>query len=308
MESVTALPDRRVVNNLNIVVLIRNAVDCRVPLPPDVYGERPVPEGMVSIINPADWGALEQALNLREQEGVEKVMAMSLGGPEAEEALRWCLAAGVQRVLRIWDQALADADLLGRGRALAAALSKAKPDLVMCGDGCPDQLNSALPGMIAAAAGMAYVPGVTGLEKPADGKATVIRRLEKGKRERVVVRLPAVVAIEDGGGEPAYYAGLPGSISAFTAAVPCKGLACLGLSAERAGSRGAKVHNTALRVARPVVTRPATPDPGLPAEQRLRKILTAGMVRKQGEVITGSAEQLADRIVDFLRQEPVVRL
>ncbi len=299
---------RKVVNKLNIVVLIRNTVDCRVPLLPDMYGEQPLPEAMASIINPADWFALEQGLDLRGQQDVHRVMAMSLGGKDAEEALRWCLAAGAQRVLRIWDKALEEADLLGRGKALAAALARSKPELVLCGDGCLDQINSALPGVVAAAAGMAYVPGVTKLEKVEAGKAIVIRRLEKGKRERVIIRLPALVAIEDGGSAPAYYADLPGAVTAFTVAVPCKGLACLGLSAERVGSRGAKVHNTLLRVARPVVTRPVTPDPGLPAEQRLRKILSGGIVRKQGEVITGSAEQLADKIVEFLRKEPVVRL
>lgn len=283
-------------------------MDCRVPLPPDMYGEQPLPEAMASIINPADWFALEQSLNLLGRQDVEKVMAISLGGRDAEEALRWCLAAGAQRVLRIWDKALKEADLLGRGKALAAALARSKPDLVLCGDGCLDQINSALPGVVAAAAGMTYVPGVTKLEKVEAGKAIVIRRLEKGQRERVIIRLPALIAIEDGGSAPAYYADLPGAITAFTTAVSCKGLACLGLSAERVGSRGAKVHQIMLRAARPVIARPVTPDPGLPAEQRIRKILSGGTVRKQGEVITGSAEQLADKIVEFLRKEPVVRL
>lgn len=298
----------RRLRKLKITVLIRNVVDCRVPLPPDVYGEKPLPEGMMNVINPADWFALEQALNLKQLNSGSQVIAVSLGSAEAEESLRWCLSVGADRALRIWDPTLAGADQLGRGKALAAAVMRSKPDLVLCGDRCLDQLNSLLPGVIAAEAGMAFVPGVTRVEKVDEGKAVVIRKLEKGKRERILVTLPALVAIEDGGSAPAYYADLPSLISAFSQAVPSKDLGCLGLPAEKIGGRGAKVHSIMTRVSRPVITRPATPDHRLPAEQRLRKILAGGAVRKQGEIISGSPEELVNRIVEFLRQEPVVIL
>lgn len=293
---------------LKISVLIRNVVDCRVPLPPDVYGEKPLPEGMMSIINPADWFALEQGLNLKGQEASNKVMVLSLGGEEADESLRWCLAAGADRALRIWDKSLKDADQLGKGKALASALVRSKPDLVICGDDCLDQIDSLLPGVVAAAAGIAYVPGVTKIEKIENGKTVVIRKLEKGKRERVVVKLPALIAFEDDGSAPTYYSNLPGLITAFTQQVPCKGLTCLGQSAEKLGGRGAKVHNIMTRVMRPLVTRPVTPEPSLPAEQRLRKILAGGVVRKQGEIITGTPDQLAEKIVEFIRKGQVVAL
>lgn len=278
------------------------------PLPPDKYGETPLAEGMMQIINPADWGALEQGLDLSSKDSGSRVTVFALGDAEVKESLRWCLAVGAGRALRIWDAALAGADLLGKGRALAAAIIRGKPDLVLCGDGCLDQLHSALPGVVAAAAGMAYVPGVVKLEKVADGQAVVIRKLEKGKRERVAVKLPAVIAIADSGGAPAYYAGLPETVAAMSATIPCKDLSCLGLSRDRAGARGAKVHSIARRVARPVTAKPATPDPALPAEQRLRKILAGSVVRKQGEIVTGTPEQLADRIVEFLHRQPVVML
>lgn len=293
---------------MNITVLIRNVVDCQVPLPADVYGDQPVQEGMMKIINPADWSALEKSFDLPLEKGNKKVTVISLGDEDAVEALRWCLAAGAQEAIRIWDNAMVDADTLGRGKAAAAAITLSKPDLVLCGDGCLDQLDTLLPGVIAASAGMSYVPGVTKVEKVENGKAVVIRRLEKGKRERVVVSLPALIAVEDGGGAPAYYPDLPMVISAFSKPVPCKDLVSLGLSAERVGSRGAKVNKLLTRTAIPVTTRPRTPDPQLSAEQRLRSILAGGMSRKQGEVIMGSPEQLADRIIQFLRSEQVMGL
>ncbi|WP_421070587.1 electron transfer flavoprotein subunit beta/FixA family protein [Pelotomaculum propionicicum] len=286
---------------LKVVVLIRNTVDCRVPLPPGPYGEVPLPEGMATIFNPADWQALEQGLGLFDSNDRHQVTAISLGGPEAEESLRWCLAAGAQEALRIWDDDLAGADELGRGRALAAAVLNLKPDLLLCGDGCLDQLNSMLPGVIAAGSGMAYVPGVTILEKVEEGRAQVVRRLGKGRRARMIVKLPAVLALESQGDISPCAAGLPELVAAFTSTVPCLDLAGLGLAAEWCGSRGAKIHSITVKAPVPVTVGLASPDSRLPAEQRIRQILAGAQMRKQGEVVTGTPEELAEKIYQFIR-------
>ncbi len=291
---------------MKIAVLVRNVVDCRIPLPVDEFGEKPLLEGMINIVNPGDWLALDYALNSLPVRGDKSVTALSLGDKESEETLRWCRAAGAQRVLRIWDSALAGADQLGKGKTLAAALARVEPDLVLCGDNCLDQMLSLLPGVAAAAAGISYVPGVTTIERLEKETAVVVRKLEKGRRERVHVRLPAVIALVDGG--DSLYPDLPDSVAAFSETVPCIDLAGLGLSAENTGERANLAHTVSLRLARPVPVRPVTPDPNLPAEQRLRKILQGGVARKQGEIASGSPEQLADRIIAFLRREPGARL
>lgn len=292
---------------MNIAVVIRNVVDCRVPLPADIYGEQPLSAGLMRIINPADWAALEQSLKIPVGSEHKEIMAVSLGDEEAEASLRWCLAAGAQGALRIWDEALAEADVLGRAKALAAALNQTKPDLILAGDDCLDQFDTLLPGVLAAAAGMAYVPGVTTVEKVEMGTAVVIRRLEKGERARVAVSLPALIAVENGGTN-ADEVSLPALIAAFSEPLPCQNLLSLGLPPARVGSRGSKVHNIMTRAARPITTKPRTPDPGLSAEQRLRYIFAGGMARKQGEVVTGSPEELADRIVQFLQNNSVMGL
>jgi electron transfer flavoprotein beta subunit len=281
--------------------LIRNTVDCRVPLPPGPYGESPLPEGMAAVVNPADWNALEQGLGMFDNNDRHQVTAISLGGPEAEESLRWCLAAGAQEALRVWDDDLAGADELGRGRALAAAVLNLKPDLLLCGDGCLDQLNSMLPGVIAAGSGMAYVPGVTILEKVEEGRAQVVRRLGKGRRARMLVKLPAVLALASEGYTSPCAAGLPELVAAFTQPVPCLDLAGLGLAAERYGSRGAKIQAISVRAPIPVMVEVAAPDSLLPAEQRIRQILAGAQLRKQGEVVTGTPEELAEKIYQFIR-------
>ncbi|BAF58781.1 hypothetical protein PTH_0600 [Pelotomaculum thermopropionicum SI] len=289
---------------MKIVVLLRNVVDCRAPLPADVYGERPLPEGMETIINPPDWYALEYSLSLCAQGICSEVAALSLGGKEAEESLRWCLAAGVRRAVRVWDEALAGADVLGKGRALAAAAAALKPDLIVCGEGCLDQIDTMLPGAVAAAAGMTSVAGIVALEKVEGGRAFAVRRSGRGRRERVAIRLPALVALEEGEC-PGRTAGLPELLAALAVPVPCLDLASLGLSAAKCGAAGAKVHNLLVRFPVPPVSRPFTPDSRLPAERRLREILAGGMSGGRGEVITGAPERLAEKIYRFLNSIPV---
>ncbi|GAG48904.1 unnamed protein product, partial [marine sediment metagenome] len=55
-------------------------------------------EGVSSIINPFDENAVEEALRLREKKSGE-VTALSMGPPQAEEALRKTLAMGVDRAI-----------------------------------------------------------------------------------------------------------------------------------------------------------------------------------------------------------------
>lgn len=284
---------------MNIAVLIRNSVDCSVPLPTDDYGDTPIREGMINIINPSDLSALAYGLELSRKEN-SNLTVLALGSKEMEESLRWCLALGAHHALRVWDEELREADQLGKGKVLAAALTKLKPDLVLCGDDCLDQLNMDLPGVAVAVAGINFVPGIEQLEKIDNGKAIVVRRLDKGKREKVSVRLPALLAVQNHDSQIACCDDLSRLIAALTQPIPCESLFSLGISPERIASRGARVHQIMIRPAKPTITLPVTPDHRLPAEQRLRKIIAGGTVRKQGEIITGTPEQVADKIYNFL--------
>lgn len=290
---------------LHIAVVIRNTVDCQVLLPVDSYGEKPLSEGQVKIINPSDWSALEQAIELKKRGMVQQITVLNVGPSDGEESLRWCLAAGADSVQRLWDPVLEDSDQLGQGKTLAAALERLKVNLVLCGDRCLDQLNSLIPGIAAGAAGITYLTEIEKVENIDDDKAVIIRRRPKGKREKVAVRLPALLAIAETKSESSERAGLDATLTALTQKIPCWDLGDLGLNADTVGARGAKIANIQIRIAKPPFTRPQTPDYRLPAEQRLGSIITSGTVRKQGEVVTGQTDKLVDKIIEFLSREPI---
>ena len=75
------------------------------------------------VINPWDEYAVEAALRLTEEHGGD-VVALSLGGEDAKEALKHALAMGCSEAILISDPALAGSDTQAVARVLAAALQK----------------------------------------------------------------------------------------------------------------------------------------------------------------------------------------
>src|SRR5205823_1439352 len=81
------------------------------------------------ILNPFDARAVAEAVRLREVVGGE-VIAMTMGPPQAEEALRECLALGADRCIHLSDRVFALADTIGTSRTLAMAIEKEGCELV----------------------------------------------------------------------------------------------------------------------------------------------------------------------------------
>ncbi len=90
-------------------------------------------EGVPLLLNPFDVAAVAHAVALKERTGAE-VIALTMGPPQAEEALRTCLALGADRCIHLSDRVFALADTIGTSRTLALAIAKAGGvDLVLCG-------------------------------------------------------------------------------------------------------------------------------------------------------------------------------
>jgi electron transfer flavoprotein beta subunit len=80
-------------------------------------------EGVPAIVNPFDLYAVEEALILKERFGGE-VVALSMGPPQAEEALREVISMGVDRAILVCDRKFAGADTLATSLTLSAAIRK----------------------------------------------------------------------------------------------------------------------------------------------------------------------------------------
>ena len=94
-------------------------------------------EGVPSEINPFDLLGLVRAVQLKTS-AEDQVMAISMGPPNAREGLVQCLALGADRGVLVSDRALAGSDTLATARALALALDREKPDLIICGRNSAD--------------------------------------------------------------------------------------------------------------------------------------------------------------------------
>jgi electron transfer flavoprotein beta subunit len=156
-------------------------------------------------LNEWDNFSLEAALQIRDAgEGDGEVIVLSVGDEETDEGLRTCLAKGADRAVRIWDDSLADADALQVARALAAAVEREGPDLVLCGVQSSDAVNSATGIAVAGHLGLPHVAVVKAIDYDARGSATVERELEGGLVEVVRVRTPALLTVQTGINEPRY--------------------------------------------------------------------------------------------------------
>jgi len=178
---------------MRIVVCVKQVPDTtEVRIDPD-RGTM-VRRGVPSILNPLDAHAVEAAVRLREEVGGE-ALALSMGPPQAEEALREALARGCDRAVLLTDRAFAGADTWATSYTLARALKKLAPvDLVVCGKQAVDGDTAQVGPGIAAHLGWPQVTYVRAIRHVADGTA-VVERLTDYANETLRVRLPAVLTV-----------------------------------------------------------------------------------------------------------------
>jgi electron transfer flavoprotein alpha subunit len=149
-------------------------------------------EGVPLELNELDRYALTQAVALRERAGGE-VVAMTMGPPQAEEALREALTLGADRCIHLSDRAFALADTIGTSRALSMALTRETCDLVLCGRKTLDSETWQVPSEVAAYLGWPHLISVTALELEGE-QIRVTRETDEGE-EVLELPLPAVVSI-----------------------------------------------------------------------------------------------------------------
>jgi len=149
-------------------------------------------EGVPLELNAFDSFAVAEAARLRDEHGGE-VIAMTMGPPQAEEALRECMRLGADRSIHLSDRAFAVADTLGTSRTLAMAIDKEGCDLVLCGRKTLDSETWQVPPEVAAFLGRPHTTNAIGLALD-DGRLRVRRETDEGE-ETVELPLPALVSI-----------------------------------------------------------------------------------------------------------------
>ena len=188
-------------------------------------------------LNSFDAHAVEEALRVRDAAGEGEVVVVSMGPAKAADSLRKALAMGADRSVHVSDDALAGSDLVATSAALAKALERESPDLVVFGQQSSDSDGAVLWAAVADRLRAPMISQVAELTA-ADGSVRGKRQTEFGY-DVIEAPLPAVVAVSDAINEPRYPS-LKGIMGAKRKPQETLAASDLGLSADAAGESGSR--------------------------------------------------------------------
>ena len=98
-------------------------------------------EGVARVISESDKNAIEEAVRLKEKHG-GKITVLTMGPPEAKEALREAIAMGADEGYMLVGPEFENSDAHATAVALAAAVKKiGQFDMILCGETSEDQYS-----------------------------------------------------------------------------------------------------------------------------------------------------------------------
>ncbi len=174
---------------MNIVVCIKQVPDTtEVKLDPKTGTL--IRDGVPSIINPDDKSGLEAALQLKDKHGAH-VTVITMGPPQADEALREALAMGADRAILLTDRAFAGADTWATSSTIAGAIKKLDYDLVIAGRQAIDGDTAQVGPQIAE---HLQLPSVTYVEDVEfDNDSIIVKRAFEDSYHRIKVKTPCLI-------------------------------------------------------------------------------------------------------------------
>src|SRR3979409_482946 len=110
------------------------------------------------ILDESDSYGVEMALQLVDKAGGGEVTLISMAPNNETSGLRTALAMGAAKAILVSDESLQGSDALGTAKALAAAIKRAEPDLVMAATESTDGYTGTTPVQVAELLGL---PSVT---------------------------------------------------------------------------------------------------------------------------------------------------
>ena len=154
-------------------------------------------EGVPSEVNPFDVLGLVRAVELKTAPD-DEVVALTMGPPGAAEGLTECLALGADRGVLVTDRALAGSDTLATSRALALALGREQPDLIICGRNSTDGETGQVGPEVAELMGLPHVSHVRRLDLSEDRRTAIVERITDEGFQTLECDLPAVICVTEG--------------------------------------------------------------------------------------------------------------
>jgi electron transfer flavoprotein beta subunit len=221
---------------LKVVVCVKEVPDASAPKRIDPQSFR-LDRSVPGALNEFDTHAIEEGLRLRETGGEGEVVAVLMGPAKAADSLRKALALGADRAVHLQDDALVGSDLVATSKALAKAVERENPDLVLFGQQAGDSDGAVLWAAVADRLRLPMISQAATLEL-ADGKAKVKRQTEYGY-DVIEAPIPCVVAVSDAINEPRYPS-LKGIMGAKKKPQDAVSTADLGLDSSEVGEAGSR--------------------------------------------------------------------
>lgn len=151
--------------------------------------------GIDAKMNPYDLFAIETALQIK-QSREAKIIALTMGPPQAEEIIREAFMMGADEGYVLSDRRLAGADVLATAYALSQCVLKiGLPDLIICGKQTTDGDTAQVGPEIAEFLDIPHITNVLRIEDLNEQTMTVSADLP-GTVEIAAVSLPALISVE----------------------------------------------------------------------------------------------------------------
>src|SRR5881275_325475 len=188
---------------MKIAVLVKEVPDAAVQKRIDSNTGRLDRSGEKNL-NPYDTHAIEAAMQIKEGGDVEvdEIVAVTMGPSTAVRALHKAVSLGADRSMHLSDDALAGSDVAATGYALAKAVEKESPDLVLLGQQSDDGECYTIGAVVADHLKMPSLTQVIKIDMEPDALRCE-RQAEYGY-DTVQVKLPAVISVGDAINEPRY--------------------------------------------------------------------------------------------------------
>ena len=194
---------------MKVLVAVKRVIDANVKPRVKADGSGVELANVKMAMNPFDEIAVEEAIRLKEAGKAEEIIAVSIGGAQAQETIRTALAMGADRgILVKVDEAV---EPLTVAKLLKGVADAEQPGLVIRGKQAIDDDSNQTGQMLAALLGWSQATFASKVEI-GDGKAKVTREVDGGLQV-VEVKLPAIVTTDLRLNQPRY-ASLPNIMKA----------------------------------------------------------------------------------------------
>ena len=261
---------------MNIIVCIKQVPDTtNVKINPET--NTLIREGVECIINPFDMYAIEEGVRIREKHG-GKVTVISMGPPQAENALREAISLGCDGAILLSDPAFAGSDTWATSFALASMIRKiGEYDIVICGKQAIDGDTAQVGPGIAVHLNIPQITFVKKIEEITDKKIRAERLMEEGYQV-IESQLPVLITVVKEINEPRLPS-LRGKIRAKRTEIPVWKLPDLGVDGKKVGLEGSPTF--------------------------VNKIFTPER-RKAGKILRGEVSEMVKEVIAGLKKQQII--